>query len=143
MRITTSGLIAAAVWLASIVSAPAQDDGRYWIEKSGDGYVRMDRTTGEMSYCSESNGGIVCRLAADDRSALQDEIARLQDEIDAIEERLAALEARPAPDGLPSEDEFEKTMGYMERFFRRFMDIVRDFDRDLGGAPEDETPQKT
>ncbi|MVA95671.1 hypothetical protein GN330_00195 [Nitratireductor sp. CAU 1489] len=135
---TTLGAMMAAGGTAS-----AQDGERYWIEKSQDGYVRMDRQTGEMSYCSGQGGRLVCRLAADDRRALQDEIARLQDEIVAIEERLAALESRPRDEGLPSEDEFEKTMGYMERFFRRFMGIVKEFERDLGGEPDDSTSQKT
>ena len=31
---------------------------------------------------------------------------------------------------LPTEEDFEKTMGYMERFFRRFMGIVKDFEKD-------------
>ncbi|MEP4422883.1 MAG: hypothetical protein ABJ354_15690, partial [Nitratireductor sp.] len=108
----------AAASLGAIVAAggaaSAQDGERFWVEKSQDGYVRMDRQTGEMSICAQQDGRLVCRLAADDRRALQDEIARLQDEVAAIEERLAALEDRPRDDGLPSEDEFEKTMGYME-----------------------------
>ena len=124
----------AAASLGAIVAAggaaSAQDGERFWVEKSQDGYVRTD-------------GRLVCRLAADDRRALQDEIARLQDEVAAIEERLAALEDRTRDDGLPSEDEFEKTMGYMERFFRRFMGIVKEFERDLGGEPDDGAAQKT
>ena len=124
-------------------AASAQDGERFWVEKSQDGYVRMDRQTGEMSICDQQDGRLVCRLAADDRRALQDEVARLQDEIATIEERLAALENRPREDGLPSEDEFEKTMGYMERFFRRFMGIVKEFERDLGGEPDDGAAQKT
>ncbi|PSM17422.1 hypothetical protein [Nitratireductor sp. StC3] len=143
MRIEILAAAAFGAIMTAGGTASAQDGERYWVEKSQDGYVRMDRQTGEMSYCNQRDGRLVCRLAADDRRALQDEIARLQDEVAAIEERLAALENRPREEGLPSEDEFEKTMGYMERFFRRFMGIVKEFERDLGGEPDDGTSQKT
>ena len=50
--------------------------------------------------------------------------------------------AAPAPGaGLPSEDEFEQTMGYMERFFRRFMDIVTDLNREFGSGQEQPEPE--
>ena len=41
---------------------------------------------------------------------------------------------------LPSDEEFERSLGYMERFFRKFMDIVRDMDKSDAGAG---IPQKT
>ncbi len=125
----------------------AQEGGRYQLEKTDSGYVRMDTETGRMSICEERSGQLVCKLAADDRDALQDQIEALQDEIEAIEERLTALESGTPPaadDGLPTEDEFEKTMSYMERFFRRFMDIVKDFDGPSGEPqPQTGTPEKT
>ena len=43
---------------------------------------------------------------------------------------LATLEAGGRSEELPSEEEFEQTLGYMERFFRRFMGIVEEFDRE-------------
>jgi hypothetical protein len=33
---------------------------------------------------------------------------------------------------LPSEEDFNKTMSYMERFLRGFMGIVKDMDKDNG-----------
>ena len=60
-------------------------------------------------------------------------------------EAVAELEAagRPIPDDvLPTEEDFEKSLGYMERFFRRFMDIVKDFDKD-GARRAAAEPQKT
>lgn len=133
---------AAIVSLAGTAGIRAEDaEGRYALEKTADGFVRMDRRTGEMSICTERAGQLVCRLAADERSALQDEIARLQGSITRIEDRLAALEGAG---GLPkvemfSEEEFDKTMGYVERFLRRFMDMAREF----GGKPGETVPEKT
>jgi hypothetical protein len=112
--------------LAATAGAAAQDE-RYAIERSEDGYVRMDTRTGQMSICSEQSGQLVCRLAVDDREALQDDLEALQARLTAVENRLSALEGVPAA-GLPSEDEFEQSLSYMERFFRRFMGLVKEFD---------------
>lgn len=135
-----------AVAAALPASAVAQETDRYTLERSGDGYVRMDRRTGEMSICSERSGQLVCKIAADERSAFQDEVDRLQERLAGLEKRVAELETvrRIDPEALlPTDEQFEKSLGYMERFFRRFMDIVRDFDKDwLRDAPPSE-PQKT
>lgn len=116
--------------LAATAGASAQDE-RYTLERTEEGYVRMDTRTGRMSICTERSGQLVCRLAVDDRDAYQDDLDALQARLTAIEERLSALEGAPAA-GLPGEDEFEQGLGYMERFFRRFMDLVKEFE---GGKP--------
>jgi hypothetical protein len=128
--------------LAGVTLASAQDSvTRYTLEKTADGYVRMDNRTGEMSICTERSGQLVCKLAADERSAFQDELDRIIGRLDAVEKRLAAVETSPsAPDaGLPSEQQFEQTLTFMERFVRRFIDVAKDIDKDLG-APEPATP---
>ena len=38
----------------------------------------MDTQTGEMSICEERSGQLVCKLAADERSAFQDDVDRLE-----------------------------------------------------------------
>ena len=58
--------------------ACADETDRYRLEKSDNGYVRMDTQTGEMSICEERSGQLVCKLAADERAAFEDEIDRLQ-----------------------------------------------------------------
>ena len=124
-----------------IGSASAAEPDRYRLEKTPNGYVRMDTATGEMSVCQEKWGELVCKMAADERTAVQDEIERLQSDMKALEDRLAtvkALEERvktlensltaKIENSLPTEEDFNKTMSYMERFFRNFMDIVKDFE---------------
>jgi hypothetical protein len=147
MAMRLAALIASLAIAAALpASAAAQDTDRYTLERSGDGYVRMDRRTGEMSICSERTGQLICKLAADERSAFQDEVDRLQERLTGLEKRVAELETvqRIDPQAmLPTDEQFEKSLGYMERFFRRFMDIVRDFDKDwLRETPQSE-PQKT
>lgn len=140
--------IIASAFLVSALSFPAmaQDTDRYTMEKSDNGYVRMDRKTGEMSICEERSGQLVCKLAADERSAFQDEVDRLQDRLSGLEKRVAEIEtaSRLNPKALlPDEESFEKSLGYMERFFRRFMDIVKDLDQDWRQGEPDAAPQKT
>ena len=95
---------------------------------------------GEMAICEERGGQLVCKLAADERAAFQDELDRLQAKLTGLEQRLAAVENSPVlkPQNLlPTEEEFQRSLGYMERFFRKFLDIVREADKESG------TPEKT
>lgn len=127
--------------LAALLPAAghAQEAERYRLEKTAEGYVRMDTQTGAMSLCEERSGQLVCRVAADERTALQDEIEGLQNSIRSLDQRVAKLEgslAAKLESSLPSEEEFDRTLGYMERFLRSFMGIVKDLNRqdDSGGT---------
>ena len=124
-------------------TASAQESERFHLEKSADGYVRMDTMTGEMSICEEKWGELVCRLTADERTAVQDEIERLQSDIRSLEERIvdvAKLQERVSrlensvaakiEKTLPTEEDFNKTMSYVERFFRGVIGIVKDLERE-------------
>lgn len=126
-------------------SARAEDAGRYQLEKTADGYVRMDTQTGAMSKCQEQSGQLVCRMAADERTAFQDEVDDLQDSVKALDARVAKLEnslSARVESKLPSEEDFNRTMSYMERFVRGFMGIVKDLNKDETGAAKP-LPQKT
>jgi hypothetical protein len=118
--------------------ALAEDSVRYSLEKTADGYIRMDKQSGQMSVCKEADGQLICRLAADERDAYESTTA-LAKRLDALEQKVAALEnGSPKPlNALPSEEEFDKTLSMMERFMRRFMGVVKEFDGQEGG------PQKT
>ncbi len=123
--------------------ASAEEAERYRLEKSDTGYVRMDTVTGEMSICEERSGQLVCKLAADERAAFQTDIDRLQAKLDDVEGRVAKLEARPSiPETLlPTDEQVDKGIDIMEKFFRSFMGIVKDLDKDV--ARPDAEPQRT
>lgn len=139
MRRSILALSALMLPLLSL-GAVAQEGERYRLEKTEQGYVRMDTQTGEMSICEERTSQLVCRVAADERSALQDEIDRLNTALQGLAQRVTVLEKAPAIRSLPTDEEVDKTIGYMQRFFRGFMDIVKDFEKNED-APA--TPQKT
>lgn len=132
-------LAAAAVTALSVSPSLAQDVERYRLERTDDGYVRLDTTTGRTTLCQERGGQLVCKMAVEERAAFESQVEDLEARVDALEDRLAALETGGRSDELPSEEEFEQTLGYMERFFRRFMGIVEEFDREEK-APQPEPP---
>jgi hypothetical protein len=85
-RMRIASLAAMALLSIGVLAAYAQsDDERYTLEKSANGYVRMDKQTGEMSICQEQSGQLVCKLAADERSAFEGEVDRLQSSVEALE----------------------------------------------------------
>lgn len=142
------GRVLIALPLFAMLCIPALAEGgaeRYRLEKTADGYVRMDTVTGAMSTCREQSGQLVCRMAADERTVVQDDMERLQDQVKALEERVAKLEnslAARLESNLPTEEEFNKTMGYVERFFRSFMGIVKDMEKQET-APVEPGPDRT
>lgn len=147
MRMAVRTAALAAFTASGLSMAAAQDSGRYTLQPSGDGFVRMDTLTGDMTLCEERDGQLVCRMAADERAAFQDELDRLEDAVTALRDRVAELEGSTARRGfdLPSAEDFDQTLSYMEEFFRRFMGVVQDLDRNLRGAQPDEeaVPQRT
>jgi len=118
----------AALSIALFLTGPALgQESRYTLEKTDDGFVRMDVETGAMSVCTMTNEQLICRMATDDREAYNADIAALEDRIAALEDQMGGAVSQ---DALPNEEEFERTLGYMERFMRRFMGVVEDFSND-------------
>lgn len=140
-----ASVIVPAVVAVFVVGPSSAQEERYSLERTDTGYVRMDRQTGEMSICTETSGDLVCRKASDERDDSDDpgEIRRLRQRIDVLETRLAALEAAPPKHDLPSEETVEQTLSIMERFFRRFVGIMQDIEKDQPPAPPAAPPQKT
>ncbi|ATU92779.1 hypothetical protein [Phyllobacterium zundukense] len=136
-------LAAASLWSCA---AMAQETTTYTLEKTDNGYVRMNNKTGEMSICQEKSGQLICKLAAEERAAYEEDIADLKTRVAKLEETVASMGKIPpvVRDALPSDEEFEKGLSYMEKFMRRFMGIAREFGNDNKDTkPEQPTPQKT
>lgn len=124
-------------------AASAQTAERFQLEKTDEGYVRMDTQTGAMSVCTmEAGDQLVCRMAADDREALEDETERLRGELERLDARVSALEARPAV-ALPSEQDIDKTLGVMEHLFRGFAGIVREWQDEAPDGKSRIDPNRT
>ncbi len=117
----------ALVW--GMNPSPAQDMQRYSMEKTETGIIRLDRQTGEFALCKEQAGKIECaetkpaQLSNDERTLL------LEKQVADLTARITRLEkSGVANNSLPSEEEFEKGLGYMERFMRSFMGVAKSLD---------------
>jgi len=76
--------IVVVVCSAQVVLLRAQEpsldlaDKRFTYHRIDDGYLRLDLRTGEVATCRQREAGWTCMLAAEERAALESEIARLQ-----------------------------------------------------------------
>ena len=133
-------LFGVLILFAASVPASAQDDARYRLEKSGDRFVRMDTRTGAMSICEDRGGELACRAASDGELEPGASAGRIAE----LEARVAALEARSGqPAAVPSDEEFERTLGFMERFFRRFIGIARELEQEETPPAPGVQPQRS
>ncbi len=145
MSRTGTLLIALAAGFLYASSAPAQDTANYTLEKTQDGFVRMNNKTGEMSICQERSGQLICKLSAEERAAYEEDIADLKMRLGKLENTVAGMGKIPpvVRDALPSDEEFEKGLSYMEKFMRRFMGIAREWGYEGERNKPDTQPQKT
>ena len=105
-------------------------DGRYSLQPTADGFVRLDTRTGTLSHCRASSEGVQCRTSPDERAALDAEIDRLtKDNADLRRKLATATDQAPSArlrNALPTDEEVNRAMGWMESFMRRMMRLMRE-----------------
>ncbi len=129
-------------------------DQRFRFSKQGDGVLRLDSQTGQVSFCSALSVGWACQAAPDDRAALDTEIARLQSQVDALNKEVAALRAAPADTSalpprppetvppskngelkLPSRADLDRardrTLAFLDDTWRRLVGMIDQWRKDL------------
>jgi hypothetical protein len=157
-----TGLVAiafsfAGLGCAAADSAPDTENGRYTLSQTSDGFVRLDTRTGAVSTCSNNGNGWACFAVPDERKAMDDEIGRLQGENEKLKAQLAAREgdssgkaddALPKSDKqvgpkaqgerrieipLPSDADVDRAMSFLERAWRRLVEMANRVQRDASG----------
>jgi hypothetical protein len=155
-----TGLAAIAFCFAGLApaaadSAPDTENGRYALSQTADGLVRLDTRTGVVSTCSNTGKGWACYAVPDERKAMDDEIGRLQAENERLKAQLAsrqsgsggktdqALPDKPATPKagserkieipLPSDADVDRVMSFIERAWRRLVDIANRMQKDASG----------
>lgn len=150
---TVSGTLVAAQ------SAPDGDNGRYSMTPIPEGVLRLDTRTGTVSTCTRNGAGWACYAVPDERSALDAEIGRLQAEVEQLKGQLAAGptvsgkidEALPKSDSLkkgepkaaegdrkleiplPSDQDMDRMMSFLEKAWRRLIDMANRLQKDVSG----------
>jgi len=137
---------------------PETENGRYALSPAGDGVIRLDTRTGTVSNCNNSPAGWACYAVPDERAAMDTEIGRLQAENEKLKAQLASRdgtvegktgEALPksdkqsgpkAADGerkleipLPSDQDMDRLMSFVERAWRRLIEIANRMQKDVSG----------
>ena len=126
------GLLCGALSLATPTRAENQapavgEPGRYTMTPTEGGFLRLDTQAGSVSFCTVKDGLSLCRASADEKAALEAEVSRLRRENAELRSKLSgAPTAQPNGSGMPSEEEFERTLSFTERFLRRMMKILRE-----------------
>jgi hypothetical protein len=126
---------------------PAEsDDARYTFNRADDGYLRLDGRTGQVSICTRRQVGWACQAVPDERTALEAEIARLQGENVTLKKELIARNLplpgtiKPEMPGskpeeprlqLPSDAELDKVMSFMEKVWRRLVEMIGTLQKDM------------
>ena len=142
-------------------SAPDTENGRYALSPAADGVLRLDTRTGTVSICNNSSGaGWACYTVPDERAALDTEIGRLQADNEKLKAQLAAREptitgkieeALPKSDSLkkgepkvadggrkieiplPSDQDMDRMMSFLEKAWRRLIDMANRVQKDVSG----------
>ncbi len=142
-------LIIVALMACAASPALAQDapvPNRYSFNRVGDGFVRLDNVSGQVAFCSPHSVGWACEAAAEDRAALEKEIARLQDEVAALRREVADLREPPPPrppaDLTPESkndnarqlrEDVARARVALENAWRRLVDMIVAFQKDMMG----------
>ena len=140
-------------------SAPDSENGRYSMTPIPEGVLRLDSRTGTVSTCTRSGAGWACYAVPDERTALDAEIGRLQAEVEKLKGQIAAGptvsgkidEALPKSDPLkkadpkvaegdrkieiplPSDQDLDRVMSFLEKAWRRLIDMANRVQKDVSG----------
>lgn len=125
--------------IAEDVTTPPAAGARYSFHKVTDGYLRLDKETGEVALCSQQTVGWACLTAPEDRTVLENEIARLRQENAALKEDLLS-HGLPLPPGtaaepqagggrnltfrLPGSDDISRVMVLVGRMWHRLVEAI-------------------
>jgi hypothetical protein len=162
MRLAAYVLIGGLVWLGGAGNALAQGqdrarpgpegNGQYSFHRMGEGFIRLDSRTGQLSQCGWNGSGWHCKAVPDERAALEAEIARLQRQnaemkksllsrgIDLPAGIVADAPVTKVPNGAesnvqvpkgPTEAEFDRAIAYAKQVWRKLVEMMVELQRDM------------
>lgn len=79
------------------VNAPADEPGRFSLQRVDDGFLRFDTRTGKIAFCSPRHEGWGCEAVPEEPAALEEEVQQLRDEVADLKHQIEALREPPPP----------------------------------------------
>lgn len=141
-------ILLTALFLAGPAAAqdsPDGGDGRYTISRAGEGYLRLDTRTGQVTMCTRRAVGWACNPVPDERNVLEAEIERLQGENANLKRELIARGV-PLPDAmnpapppasggprlkLPGDAELKQVVSFLGTVWRRLVEVMVNIQNDV------------
>lgn len=145
-------VILALTGSAAAAETPTDAVGRFTIMPADGGFLRLDKETGAVAMCAHTGNTWACTPVEDrTTSAPSPELSRLQQENKDLKERVKALEEAletstpPAgPPGsklqLPTDQEVDQALDYLERIYKKFRDRANDLDKPLPPPADEPAP---
>jgi hypothetical protein len=134
---------------AAVADTPEDGKGRYAMSPVEGGVLRLDKETGALSLCTRKADHWACDTVEDRTKVIDEKVARLETENQSLKDRLKSLEdslatGKPAQGQaqadikiqIPSEEEVDKALDYVERIFKKFRDRIGRLEK-----PEPSKPQ--
>ncbi len=147
----TRFLVPAVLAVLAAVPASAQTrdaPGRFTMQPIEGGFLRLDTQTGAVSTCRAGTGNLVLCQPAQEEQGLNKEIDRLRAENIELKAEVKRLQeitgVQPGPPvtgpptekfQLPSEEDVDQALDYVERMFKKFRDRLRNLEEDTTKRP--------
>jgi hypothetical protein len=139
------GAIGAGICAPALLIAAAnaeEQPGRYTMTPTDGGFVRLDKQTGAMSFCSGKEGDWNCKPMPDSQQQLQSHIDELERENKTLKEHgpadgpeagIPGDTVPPVPPGnlqVPNEEDVDKLFDYVEGMVKKFKERIQRLERE-------------
>ncbi|PCI05859.1 MAG: hypothetical protein COB78_04585 [Hyphomicrobiales bacterium] len=141
------GVIGLAM-VGAVIMAQARQNSeispeRYSVNEQNGGIVRVDKTTGQISFCDVKKSNVICRLGADERDAYEVELERLGEQIAVLEKQVeqSPVQTKRPKKSVPGiarkdsqfDKELDRAMDFAESAMRQFFGMVQNLKKDFEG----------
>jgi hypothetical protein len=144
-----TALLACALTLLAMLALPGRaqdapdtdnDDSRFSLFRTDDGYLRLDGRTGQLSVCLRRQARWLCQSVPEERLALESEIGRLQAENATLKKALLEHQLplpagmrpdQPAGNGSGAGREPDRIRSAIATVWRRLIAFIANLQRDL------------
>jgi len=123
-----AAVLAAPAALAQATTPPPAEAPieRFSMTPADGGFLRLDKQTGAVSFCTVEAGASVCRAGPDEREALERKVAELKRENAELKADRGPSRDQSVASPLPKEEEFERALSFAERFVRRMVRVLKE-----------------